>query len=67
MDIFVIWMVLLGLFTVVALVLFIAALVSVLNSANYTNGLKALWALGLLAFPIIGPILWFAVGRSSHT
>lgn len=51
---------------VAALVLLIAAIVSVVNSHNYPSGIKALWVLAILAFPLLGPIAWFAFGRNSH-
>lgn len=47
------------------LVLFVAALVSILRSPNYQPGGKALWCLASFAFPLLGPILWFAVGKKS--
>ena len=51
---------------VALLALFIAALVSIVQSENYANGGKALWALACFAFPFIGPVLWFLVGKDSR-
>lgn len=48
------------------LVLVIAAIISIINSTNYTSGLKALWVLAVLAFPFLGSVIWFAVGRHSR-
>ncbi|ROR73396.1 PLDc N-terminal domain-containing protein [Bogoriella caseilytica] len=48
------------------IVLFFAAVVSIMNSRSYTAGLKALWILGVLAFPLLGPLVWFFVGKNSH-
>jgi hypothetical protein len=48
-----------------AVVLFVAALVSIVRSDNYAAGGKALWALAVLAFPMLGAIFWFAWGRRS--
>lgn len=43
----------------------IAAIISILRSTNYTSGLKALWALAVIAFPFLGSLIWFLVGRNS--
>ncbi|WP_150460364.1 PLDc N-terminal domain-containing protein [Nesterenkonia ebinurensis] len=43
----------------------IAAILSILNSRSYTSGLKALWVLAVLAFPFLGSLVWFLVGRNS--
>lgn len=43
----------------------IAAIVSILNSRAYTSGLKALWVLAVLAFPFLGSLVWFLIGRNS--
>ncbi|MEC3953704.1 PLD nuclease N-terminal domain-containing protein [Nocardia sp. CDC153] len=48
-----------------AVVLFIAALVSVVRSRSYAAGGKAVWALLILAFPFLGPVAWFVWGRTS--
>ncbi|MEC3918384.1 PLD nuclease N-terminal domain-containing protein [Nocardia sp. CDC160] len=48
-----------------AVVLFIAALVSVVRSRTYAAGGKAIWALLILAFPFLGPVAWFLFGRKS--
>lgn len=47
--------------------LFVAAIVSI-GSHKGASGLeKAIWVLIALLFPVIGPILWFAIGkRSAH-
>nr|WP_120492732.1 PLD nuclease N-terminal domain-containing protein [Corynebacterium lactis] len=54
-----------ALFVVVQIVLFIAALFSIVRSENYASGGKALWALACFAFPLLGPIVWFVVGKDS--
>lgn len=43
----------------------VLALVSIVRSTNYTAGLKALWFLAVIAFPFLGSLLWFLVGRNS--
>lgn len=48
------------------LVLFIAALISVIASKRYTGGGKFLWAVLVFALPILGPIGWFVAGRTAQ-
>jgi hypothetical protein len=48
--------------TLILLVLFIAAIVSIAR-ATATGTEKAIWVLIALVFPIAGPIVWFAVGK----
>ncbi len=50
---------------VAAFALFVAALVSILQSKNYTTAGKAIWVLIVLAFPFLGTIVWFVWGRGS--
>lgn len=55
-----------GLIILVAYFVFaVAAIISIFNSRNYTSGLKALWVLAVLAFPFLGSLIWFLVGRKS--
>ncbi|GGC67029.1 PLDc N-terminal domain-containing protein [Hoyosella rhizosphaerae] len=49
----------------VAVVLLVAAVVSVLRTPVESRVAGALWMLGVILFPIIGPLAWFAVGRSA--
>lgn len=46
-------------------ILFIAGVVSVFRSGNYQSGGKAVWVLLMLAFPFLGPVVWFIWGRNS--
>ncbi len=46
--------------------LFIAALVSIVGSTNYTSGLKALWILACFAFPFLGSLVWFFWGKNGN-
>lgn len=55
-----------GIAGLAVLALMLAAVVSVANSRSYTPGIKALWVLAVLAFPILGSLAWFAIGRHSH-
>lgn len=44
-------------------VLFISALVSIARSKAASGTEKGIWILISLVVPVIGPILWFAVGK----
>lgn len=44
------------------LTLVISALISVLRSPH-GGGMKALWALLVLAAPVLGSLAWFVIGR----
>ncbi|MFC9432312.1 PLD nuclease N-terminal domain-containing protein [Nocardia sp. NPDC057030] len=48
-----------------AIALFIAGVVSALRSSNYAAAGKAIWVLLMLAFPFLGPVVWFVWGRNS--
>lgn len=48
------------------LALFVAAAVSILRSPRYTAGGKSLWLLVVLLLQVVGPIVWFAVGRRAR-
>jgi hypothetical protein len=43
--------------------LFVAALVSIARNRTHTTGSTVVWALIVLAVPVLGSILWFLVGR----
>ncbi|NLU84324.1 hypothetical protein HCA44_16235 [Rhodococcus sp. HNM0569] len=55
----------LALVGIALVVLFVAALVSVVRSDNYRAGGKAVWILLVLAFPFLGPVVWFVWGKDS--
>lgn len=59
---FVVWLII-GL---VQLILFIAALVSILSSKRYTGGGKFLWVVVVFFAPFLGPIGWFVAGRNAQ-
>lgn len=46
-------------------VLLVAALISVARNKKYTSGGTVIWTLTILALPVLGPILWFLIGRKS--
>ena len=58
------WHVLILIAVLAGIALFIAAVVSIASSAA-TSLEKTLWILVTLMFPLMGPIVWFAVGRRS--
>ncbi|OFT88871.1 PLD nuclease N-terminal domain-containing protein [Corynebacterium sp. HMSC28B08] len=59
------FLILLAVLALAWLVLFIAAMFSILRSANYGAGGKAIWILISLGLPLLGPIAWFMFGRDS--
>lgn len=48
------------------LILFIAALVSILGSRRYTGGGKFLWLVVVLLAPLFGALGWFIAGRRAQ-
>lgn len=54
------------LFGLAVVVFAVAAIVSIVNSRGYTAGIKALWVLAVIAFPVVGSLVWFIIGRRSH-
>lgn len=56
------WLVVLICVAAALLVLFVAALVSVLR-APLSPAARVAWVLGVLVFPLVGPVAWFTVGR----
>lgn len=47
-------------------VLFVAALISVLTNRKLATGGKVVWVLLVLAFPVLGAALWFLWGRDGQ-
>lgn len=52
---------------VLALLLFVVALIDIARSHHLTGAAQAVWVLVVLAFPVIGPLLWFVIGRRDGT
>lgn len=52
---------------VLALLLFVAAVIGIVRSHHLTGPAQALWVLVVLAFPVIGSLLWFLIGRRANT
>lgn len=50
---------------VIQLILLIIAIIDLVRTEN-TNGPKWLWALIILFINILGPILYFVIGRRNH-
>lgn len=47
--------------------LLFAALVSIFKHPTASGTMKALWILISFFFPILGPILWFVIGKRTST
>ncbi len=52
-----------GIFLILNAVVFIAALVSIARNRTHTSGGTVVWALIVLALPVLGSVLWFMIGR----
>jgi hypothetical protein len=48
---------------IAGLALFAVALVSIARNSTYSSGGTFVWALLVLALPVLGPVLWFLIGR----
>ena len=59
-----VWTVTLSLGGILAVVLAIAAIVSLLGNPDLDGGARVMWILIIVLFPILGPCVYFAV-RSS--
>jgi hypothetical protein len=53
----------LGFLLMVNAILFISALISIARNRTYTSARTVVWALIVLAVPVLGAVLWFAIGR----
>lgn len=53
----------LGFVLIVNAILFISALISIARNRAYTSRGTVVRALIVLAVPVLGPILWFMIGR----
>ena len=45
-------------------VLFLVALVAIIGSHRFSGGAKLLWILGVLPWPVVGPLVYLLVGRT---
>ncbi|MFO1444773.1 PLDc_N domain-containing protein [Bacillus sp. Bva_UNVM-123] len=52
-------------FIVIQFILMVVALIDLIRNEK-TNGPKLLWVFAILFISIIGPVLYFIVGRRSH-
>jgi hypothetical protein len=50
-----------------ALLLFVAAVIGIARSHHLTGTARALWVLVVPAFPVIGSFLWFLIGPRANT
>ncbi|GAA2174967.1 hypothetical protein GCM10009784_15470 [Arthrobacter parietis] len=46
-----------------ALFLFVVALIDIARSRHLTGLARAVWVLVVLALPLVGPLLWLVIGR----
>ena len=51
---------------IIELILMITALVHVLRHKNYRFGNRIIWLIIVICFQIIGPILYFTIGRGEE-
>jgi hypothetical protein len=51
----------LSILAVVAVILAIAALISVFRNEDFSGGSKALWVVVILIFPLFGSLIYFGV------
>ncbi|MFJ7749422.1 PLDc N-terminal domain-containing protein [Arthrobacter sp. NPDC097144] len=48
-------------------VILVGALIGIARSGQLTATAKAVWVLIVLAFPVLGPVAWFFIGRRPGT
>ncbi len=51
---------------IIELILMLSALVHVLRHRNYRFGNRIIWIIIVVCFQIIGPILYFTIGRGEE-
>ena len=54
-----------GLVLIAGVILFVGALISIARNGTYSSGGTVVWALLVLALPVLGPVLWFLIGRKA--
>lgn len=47
--------------------LFVVVLVDIARARHLSGLTRAVWVLVALAFPLLGPVLWFLIGRRNST
>lgn len=52
-------------FVLCALVLLVLALVQIAHTFELSSTGRAIWVLIVLFVPIVGPVVWFSIGRRS--
>ena len=62
----VVFMIVLAAIALALIVLWVAAIVSVLGNNRLTGGGKALWIVVILGFPFLGSLAWFIFGRDAR-
>lgn len=48
------------------LLLFVAVLIDIARSRHLSGMARAVWVLIALAFPLVGAVLWFVIGRRDN-
>ncbi|MDR0326234.1 MAG: PLD nuclease N-terminal domain-containing protein [Oscillospiraceae bacterium] len=51
---------------IIQLILMVTALVHVLRHPNYRFGSRGIWMVVVIVLQIIGPVLYFAIGRGEE-
>ena len=49
------------------LLFLIVAVIDIARSRHLSGVAQAVWALVVLAFPVMGPVLWLVIGRRAST
>ena len=49
-----------------ALLLFVVVLIDIARSRHLSGLARAVWVLIALAFPLVGAVLWFVIGRRDN-
>ncbi|WP_221485278.1 PLD nuclease N-terminal domain-containing protein [Saccharothrix ecbatanensis] len=62
----VVFMIVLAAIALALIVLWVAAIVSVLRNNRLTGGGKTLWIVVILGFPFLGSLGWFIFGRDAQ-
>ena len=59
------WHILIILITLLILVLWIAAIVSIAKHPDASSTAKVVWIIIVVVFPFLGSLVWFVTGRSA--
>jgi hypothetical protein len=59
------WHLILILLSLLAVVLWVAAIVSIIKHPDASTTAKTVWILIVVFFPLLGSLIWFVTGRSA--